>query len=237
MSNTSQVAFITGADRGIGYAISQRLIAAGHQVAVASRHPQLAAGVLSCECDVTDTSSVEAAFAQVEAELGPVGILVANAGITRDELLLRMSDEDFNTVIDTNLTGAFRVIRRASRAMVKARYGRIVLVGSVIGSQGGIGQINYAASKAGMVGLARATAKELGAKGITANVVAPGFINTDMTAELDPALIAQYEKQIPAGRIGAVADVAAAVEFLTREEAGYINGAVIPVDGGLGMGH
>jgi len=193
--------------------------------------------VLGVQCDVTDPAQVEAAFSQVEEALGPVEILVANAGITRDTLLMRMTDDDWDAVIATNLTGAFRVARRAARPMIRARFGRIILISSVVGQLGSAGQVNYAASKSGLVGLARSLARELGSRGVTANVVAPGFIQTDMTAELGEDLVKKYAQQIPLGRMGSVADIAATVEFLASDAAGYVTGALIPVDGGLGMGH
>lgn len=188
-------------------------------------------------CDVTDADSVDAAFSQVEKEFGPVEVLVANAGITRDGLLARMKEEDFTDVLDTNLTGTYRVIRRAARAMTRARFGRIVLTSSVVGLLGSPGQVNYAASKAGMVGIARSVTRELGSRGITCNLVAPGFISTDMTDELPEKVVEDYLERIPAKRLGTVDDVVAAVRFLVSDPAGYISGAVIPVDGGLGMGH
>jgi 3-oxoacyl-[acyl-carrier protein] reductase len=186
---------------------------------------------------MTDAASIDAAFTEVEAALGPVEVVVANAGITRDTLLMRMSDEDFTDVIDTNLSGAFRVVKRASKGMLKARFGRVILVSSVVGLYGSAGQVNYSASKSGLVGIARSLTRELGARGITANVVAPGFIETDMTAELPEATQAEYKKAIPAGRYGSAAEVAKAIIWLASDDAAYISGAVIPVDGGLGMGH
>ena len=206
-------------------------------MAATYRSGEVPEAVLGVQCDVTDPAQVEAAFSQVEAALGPVEILVANAGITRDTLLMRMTDEDWDTVIATNLTGAFRVARRAARPMIRARFGRIILISSVVGQLGSAGQVNYAASKAGLVGLARSLARELGSRGVTANVVAPGFIETDMTAELGEDLVKKYAEQIPLGRMGTVADIAATIEFLASDSAGYITGALIPVDGGLGMGH
>jgi 3-oxoacyl-[acyl-carrier protein] reductase len=180
---------------------------------------------------------VDAAFKEVESALDPVEVLVANAGITRDTLLMRMSDDDWSTVIETNLTGSFRVAKRATRAMMRARFGRMIFISSVVGQLGSAGQVNYAASKAGLVGLARSLARELGSRGVTANVVAPGFIETDMTAVLSEDLVKKYTDQIPLGRLGAVDDIAATIEFLASDAAGYITGALIPVDGGLGMGH
>ena len=187
--------------------------------------------------DVTDSASVDAAFTEVEEKLGPVEVVVANAGITRDTLLLRMTEDDFTEVVDTNLSGAFRVVKRASKGMLKARFGRVVLVSSVVGLLGSAGQVNYAASKAGLVGIARSLTRELGARGITANVVAPGFIETDMTAELPEEQQKQYLAQIPAGRFASPTEVARVITWLASDDAGYISGAVIPVDGGLGMGH
>jgi 3-oxoacyl-[acyl-carrier protein] reductase len=195
------------------------------------------AGVLGVQCDITDPGQVDAAFTAVESELGPVEVLVANAGITRDTLLMRMSDDDWSAVIETNLTGAFRVAKRATRAMMRGRFGRMIFISSVVGQLGSAGQVNYSASKAGLVGLARSLARELGSRGVTANVVAPGFIETDMTAVLSEELVKKYTDQIPLGRLGAVDDIAATIEFLASDGAGYISGALIPVDGGLGMGH
>jgi NAD(P)-dependent dehydrogenase (short-subunit alcohol dehydrogenase family) len=213
------------------------LAKAGHRVAATYRSGEVPADVLGVQCDLTEPAQVEAAFAQVESSLGNVEVLVANAGITRDTLLMRMSDDDWDQVLATNLTGAFRVARRAARAMIRGRFGRIVFISSVVGMMGSAGQVNYAASKSGLVGMARSLARELGSRGVTANVVAPGFIETDMTAALGEDLVKKYAEQIPLGRLGSVDDVAGTVEFLTSEAAGYITGAVIPVDGGLGMGH
>jgi len=232
-----RVALVTGGNRGIGRAIAARLTAEGYRVAATSRSGEVSEGVLGVPCDITDQAQVEAAFTTVEKELGPVEVLVANAGITRDTLLMRMKDDDWDAVIDTNLTGTFRVVRRAARGMMKARFGRVILISSVVGLMGGAGQVNYAASKSGLVGLARSVARELGSRGITANVVTPGFIRTDMTAELGDDLVAKYAAQIPVGHLGEVDDIAAAVAFLASDAAGYISGAVLPVDGGLGMGH
>jgi 3-oxoacyl-[acyl-carrier protein] reductase len=235
--NPSRVVLVTGGSKGIGSGIAVRLAKAGHRVAATYRTGDVPADVLGVQCDVTDPAQVEAAFAQVESSLGAVEVLVANAGITRDTLLTRMSDEDWDRVISTNLSGAFRVARRAARPMVRGRFGRIVFVSSVVGMMGSAGQVNYAASKSGLVGMARSLARELGSRGITANVVAPGFIETDMTAELGEDLIKKYAEQIPLGRFGSVDDVAGTIEFLASDAASYITGAVIPVDGGLGMGH
>ncbi len=228
---------VTGGNRGIGRAIAERFLAAGDKVAITSRSGESPEGVLAVPCDVRDTAAVDAAFDQVEATHGPVEVLVANAGITSDTLLLRMSDEDFTSVLDTNLTGAFRCVRRASKAMIKQRRGRIVLISSVVGLYGSPGQANYASSKSGLVGLARSVTRELGGRGITANVVAPGFIDTDMTAALPQETRKTYLAAVPAKRFGEVAEVADVVLFLAGPGAGYISGAVVPVDGGLGMGH
>jgi 3-oxoacyl-[acyl-carrier protein] reductase len=228
---------VTGGNRGIGFAIAEEFTAQGHRVAVTARSGEGPAGTLTVRADVTDAASIDAAFTEVEKELGPVEVVVANAGITRDTLLLRMSEDDFTSVIDTNLTGAFRVVKRASKGMLKARFGRVVLISSVVGLYGSAGQVNYSASKSALVGFARSLSRELGGRGITANVVAPGFIETDMTAELPEAQQAEYKKSIPAGRYGSAGEVAKAVAWLASDDAAYITGAVIPVDGGLGMGH
>ncbi|TXN32006.1 3-oxoacyl-ACP reductase FabG [Lacisediminihabitans profunda] len=234
---TSRTVLVTGGNRGIGFAIAEQFIALGHRVAVTARSGEGPVGSLTVRADVTDAASVDAAFTEVEAALGPVEILVANAGITKDTLLLRMTEEDFTSVVDTNLSGAFRVVKRASKGMLKARFGRIILVSSVVGLLGSAGQVNYSASKSGLVGLARSVTRELGSRGITANVIAPGFIETDMTAELPEAQQAEYKKAIPAGRFATAEEVAKVVTWLAGDDAGYISGAVIPVDGGLGMGH
>jgi len=233
-----RVAFVTGGSRGIGLACARQLAAAGHKVAVGSRSKPdgLDPGLLWVECDTTDTASVEAAFDTIEAELGPVQILVANAGITRDLLVLRMSDNDFTSVVDANLTGAFRTARRAVKSMMRARWGRIVLVSSVVGSLGQAGQANYAASKAGLAGLGRSLAREFASRGITVNLVAPGPIDTDMLAALGPKAVEAMVAQVPVGRIGTPEEVAAAVGFLTSEAAGFVTGTVLNVDGGLAMG-
>jgi 3-oxoacyl-[acyl-carrier protein] reductase len=231
------VVLVTGGSKGIGRGITARLRDSGYRVAATYRSGDVPDSVLGVECDVTDPDQVESAFASVESALGPVEIVVANAGITRDTLLMRMSDDDWDVVIGTNLTGAFRVARRAARPMIRARFGRIVFISSVVGQLGSAGQANYAASKSGLVGLARSLARELGSRGVTANVVAPGFIETDMTAELSEDLKGRYAEQIPLGRMGTVDDIAAAIEFLVGDGGGYITGALIPVDGGLGMGH
>ncbi|QJU53538.1 3-oxoacyl-ACP reductase FabG [Herbiconiux sp. KACC 21604] len=237
-TTTPRTVLITGGNRGIGYAIAEEFVAQGHRVAVTSRSGSGGLeGALTVQGDVNDTASIDAAFDTVEKELGPVEVVVANAGVTRDTLLLRMTESDFTEVIDTNLTGAFRVVKRASKGMLKARFGRVVLISSVVGLYGSPGQINYSSSKAALVGFARSLTRELGGRGITANVVAPGFIETDMTAELPEAQQAEYKKNIPAARYGTAAEVAKAVSWLASDDAAYISGAVIPVDGGLGMGH
>lgn len=235
---TQRTVLVTGGNRGIGRAIAEEFLAAGHRVAVTSRSGQGGPeGALTVAADVTDAASIDAAFTQVEAEYGPVEVVVANAGITKDTLLLRMKEEDFVDVIDTNLTGAFRVIKCATKGLLRAKWGRVVLISSVVGLYGSPGQINYAASKSGLVGIARSLTRELGSRGITANVVAPGFIETEMTAVLPEETQKQYLASIPAGRFGEVREVAQTVRWLASDEAGYISGAVIPVDGGLGMGH
>jgi len=234
---TPRTVLITGGNRSIGRAIAEEFVAQGHRVAVTARSGEGPVGSLTVIADVTDAASIDAAFTEVEAALGPVEVVVANAGITRDTLLLRMSDEDFTDVIDTNLSGAFRVVKRASKGMLKARFGRVILVSSVVGLLGSAGQINYSASKSGLIGIARSLTRELGSRGITANVVAPGFIETDMTAQLPAEQQEAYLKQIPAGRFASPAEVAKAIAWLASDDAGYISGAVIPVDGGLGMGH
>lgn len=228
---------VTGGGRGIGRAIVERFLAEGHKVASFGRGGDAPDGALGIRCDVADTEQVEAAFAEAEAAHGPVEILVANAGITKDTLLLRMKDDDWDAVLNVNLSGAFRCARRAAKSMIRQRFGRIILTGSVVGLYGSAGQVNYSASKAAMVGMVRSLTREIGSRGVTANVVAPGFIETDMTAVLNDETIARYLASIPAGRLGQVDEVAAAVAFLASEQAGYISGAVIPVDGGLGMGH
>ena len=234
---TARTVLITGGNRGIGRAIALAFAAAGHRVAVTARSGSGPEGVLTVQADVTDAASVDAAFSAVEAALGPVEVVVANAGITRDTLLMRMSEEDFDAVVATNLGGSFRVVKRASKGMLRARFGRVILISSVVGLLGSAGQVNYAASKAALVGFARSLTRELGGRGITANVVAPGFIETDMTAALPEETQKEYRGRIPAGRFGSVDEVAAAVLWLAGDDAGYISGAVIPVDGGLGMGH
>ena len=228
---------VTGGNRGIGLAIARALAADGDRVAVTHRSGKPPEGLLGVRCDVTDPESVDAAFSEVEAAHGPVEVLVANAGVTRDQLIMRMSEEDFHLVVATNLAGSWRVAKRASKGMMRLRRGRVVFISSVVGLLGGPGQSNYAASKAGLVGLARSLARELGSRGITYNVVAPGFVETDMTAELDDDLQKTYRAQIPLGRFCTADEVARVVRFLASDDAAYITGAVVPVDGGLGMGH
>jgi 3-oxoacyl-[acyl-carrier protein] reductase len=228
---------VTGGNRGIGRAVAAAFVEAGDAVAVTYRSGEPPEGVLACRCDVTDPEQVEEAFARAEAEHGPVEVLVANAGITRDTLLLRMSEDDWSSVIDTNLTGSYRVVKRAAKGMLRLRRGRIILVSSVVGLLGSAGQVNYAASKAGLVGMARSVARELGSRSITANVVAPGFVETDMTADLPDDKRAEIAAAVPLGRFATSAEVAGVVRWLASDDAAYITGAVIPVDGGLGMGH
>ncbi|MGC4890383.1 3-oxoacyl-ACP reductase FabG [Micromonospora sp. NBC_01392] len=233
----ARTVLVTGGNRGIGLAIAQAFAKQGDRVAVTHRSGDAPEGLFGVRCDVTDAESVDAAFAAVEAELGPVEVLVANAGITDDTLIMRMSDEQFTRVLDTNLAGSFRVAKRASTKMLRAKWGRMIFISSVVGLYGGAGQVNYAASKAGLVGVARSITRELGGRNITANVVAPGFIDTDMTAALPEERRTEYRKAIPAGRFAQPAEVADVVTWLASDAAGYISGAVIPVDGGLGMGH
>jgi len=228
---------VTGGNRGIGRAIAEAFLAQGDQVAVTSRSGGAPEGCLDLLCDITDQAAVDAAFARIEEEHGPVEVLVANAGVTADTLVLRMSDDAWNSVIETNLTGSFRLARRAAKGMLRLRRGRIVFISSVVGLLGSAGQVNYAASKAGLVGMARSLARELGSRSITANVVAPGFVDTDMTAVLTDAQKDTIKQQVPLGRYGSPEEIAAAVLWLTGEGGGYVTGAVIPVDGGLGMGH
>jgi len=232
----SRSILVTGGNRGIGLAIARAFVANGDQVAVTYRSDPPPDGLFGVPCDVTDATAVDAAFSTVEAEHGPVQVLVSNAGMTDDTLLMRMSEESFTTVIDTNLTGAYRVAKRATAAMVRARSGRMIFVSSVVALIGAPGQANYAASKAGLIGLARSITRELGSRNITANVIAPGFIDTDMTADLTPARKEQILANVPLGRYGAADDVAATTLFLASDAAAYISGVVLPVDGGLGMG-
>ncbi|WP_309128478.1 3-oxoacyl-ACP reductase FabG [Microbacterium sp.] len=232
-----RVVLVTGGNRGIGRAIAERFVREGYRVAVTARSGEGPEGTLTVRADVTDAAAVDAAFTEVEQKLGPVEIVVANAGITKDTLLMRMSEDDFDSVVATNLGGSFRVVKRASKGMLRARFGRVILISSVVGLYGSAGQVNYAASKSALVGFARSLTRELGGRGITANVVAPGFIETDMTAELPEETQKQYKASIPAGRFATADEVAGAVTWLAGDDAGYISGAVIPVDGGLGMGH
>ncbi|HEX5597551.1 MAG TPA: 3-oxoacyl-ACP reductase FabG [Micromonosporaceae bacterium] len=248
----ARTVLVTGGNRGIGLAIAQAFAKQGDRVVVTHRGRWGAAdaaegaagsgieqyeGLYGIRCDITDSAAVDAAFTAVEAELGPVEVLVANAGITDDTLLMRMSEEQFTRVLDTNLTGAFRCAKRAATKMVRARWGRMIFISSVVGLYGGPGQVNYAASKAGLVGVARSITRELGSRNITANVIAPGFIETDMTAALPEERRTEYRKAIPAGRFASVEEVAGVATWIASDAAGYISGAVIPVDGGLGMGH
>ncbi|MCP2288134.1 3-oxoacyl-ACP reductase FabG1 [Nocardia amikacinitolerans] len=240
MSNiTSRSVLVTGGNRGIGLAVAQRLAADGHKVAVTHRGSGAPDGLFGVKCDVTDSASVDAAFAEVEAHQGAVEVLVANAGIVDNTLLMRMSEEQFTRVIDANLTGAWRCAKRANRAMLRAKFGRIIFLGSVVGLGGGPGQVNYAASKSGLIGMARSITREIGSRNITSNVVAPGFIETDMTREevTEEMREVVLKYGVPAGRPGQPEEVAAAISFLASDDASYINGAIIPVDGGMGMGH
>ncbi|MBS4099696.1 3-oxoacyl-ACP reductase FabG1 [Tsukamurella paurometabola] len=235
---TPRSVLVTGGNRGIGLAIAQRLAADGHKVAVTHRGSGAPEGLFGVQCDVTDTESVEAAFKTVAEHQGPVEVVVANAGITEDTLLMRMSVESFEKVINSNLTGAFRVTKAATRDMLKNRWGRFIYLGSVVGLMGTPGQANYASSKAGVIGLARSVTRELGARNVTANVIAPGLIDTDMTRELPAEYVEGAVKQaIPAKRMGQPEEVAAVVSFLASDDSAYVSGNVINVDGGLGMGH
>lgn len=227
---------VTGGNRGIGLAIARAFSEAGDTVAVTHRGSGAPDGLFGVRCDVTDAESVDTAFSEVEAEYGPVQVLIANAGITDDKLLMRMSEDSFTRVLDANLTGAYRVAKRATANMVKAKGGRMVFISSVVALTGAPGQANYAASKAGLIGLARSIARELGSRNITANVVAPGFIETDMTAAMTEARKSEVLASVPLRRYGSVDEVADVVQFLASDAAGYVNGAVLPVDGGLGMG-
>ncbi|TSA22583.1 MAG: SDR family oxidoreductase [Actinomycetales bacterium] len=237
MTANSKVAFITGGNRGIGLAIANKFKADGYQVVVSHRSGAAPVGLDGVIMDVTDSESVNAAVASIEGKYGQIDVLVANAGITKDGLVMRMSDEDFEAVVETNLIGAFKVARACTRGMLKRKSGRMIFVGSVVGMLGSAGQVNYAATKSGLIGMARSFARELGSRGITANVVAPGFVDTDMTAVLDEARKAEIIGAVPLARFCSPEEVAGVVAFLASPEAAYISGAVIPVDGGLGMGH
>ncbi|MDO4898934.1 MAG: 3-oxoacyl-[acyl-carrier-protein] reductase [Rothia sp. (in: high G+C Gram-positive bacteria)] len=233
----TQTVLITGGNRGIGYAMATEFKKAGYRVAVTYRSGEAPTEFFSVTADVTDNASIDAAFKQIEAEFGPVGVVIANAGITKDTLLMRMKEEDFTSVIDTNLTGAFRVASRATKGMLKNKRGRIIFISSVVGLLGNPGQVNYSASKAGLIGMARSITRELGSRNITANVIAPGFIQTDMTDALSDDIKKQYTDSIPAKRFAEPKEIAEVALFLASDAASYISGAVIPVDGGLGMGH
>nr|WP_205863985.1 beta-ketoacyl-ACP reductase [Planosporangium mesophilum] len=233
----ARTVLVTGGNRGIGLAIARAFAAQGDRVAVTHRTGTAPEGLFGVVCDITDPTSVDSAFSKVEAELGPVEVLVANAGITDDTLLLRMTDDQFTRVVDTNLTGTFRCAKRASSKMLRAKWGRMIFISSVVGLYGSPGQVNYAASKAGLIGIARSITRELGSRNITANVVAPGFVETDMTADLSDDRKKAYREAIPLGRFATPDEVAEVVTWLAGDAAGYISGAVIPVDGGLGMGH
>jgi len=228
---------VTGGNRGIGHTIAAAFVAQGDRVAVTSRSGGGPDGALDLTCDITVPEDVDAAFTRIEEEHGPVEVLVANAGVTADTLLLRMSEDDWSRVIDTNLTASFRLAKRAAKGMLRMRRGRIVFISSVVGLTGQAGQVNYAASKAGLVGMARSLARELGSRSITTNVVAPGFVETDMTDVLTDEQKATIKTQVPLGRYASPAEVASAVTWLASDGAAYVTGAVIPVDGGLGMGH
>lgn len=234
---TNPTVLITGGNRGIGHAIATEFKKAGYNVAITYRSGEPPAEFFAVKADVTDTASIDQAFTAIEAEFGPVGVVIANAGITKDTLLMRMKEDDFTSVIDTNLTGAFRVAQRATKGLLKNKGGRIIFISSVVGLYGNPGQVNYSASKAGLVGMARSITRELGARNITANVIAPGFIKTDMTDQLSDDLKKQYTDSIPARRFAEPKEIADVALFLASDAAGYISGAVIPVDGGLGMGH
>ncbi|MGW1198122.1 3-oxoacyl-[acyl-carrier-protein] reductase [Streptomyces sp. NPDC002536] len=238
----SRSVLVTGGNRGIGLAIARAFAEAGDKVAFTYRSGEPPAaltelGCLAVKCDITDPEQVEQAYKEIEEKQGAVEVLVANAGVTRDQLLLRMSEEDFTSVLDTNLTGTFRVVKRASKGMLRARKGRVVLISSVVGLMGSAGQANYAASKAGLVGFARSLARELGSRNITVNVVAPGFVDTDMTRVLTDEQREDITSKVPLARYAQPEEIATSVRFLASEDAAYITGAVIPVDGGLGMGH
>ncbi len=231
------IALVTGGNRGIGLAIAQSLQDEGHHVVVTYRSGSAPEGFSAVQMDVTSSESVDAAFAQIESQWGQPEIIVANAGITKDGLVMRMSDEDFESVINANLTGAFRVARRATKGLLKLKRGRLIFIGSVVGGVGAAGQVNYSASKSGLLGMARSFARELGSRGITANVIAPGFVETDMTAALDEKRRSEIAASVPLGRFCSADEIAKVVSFIASPESAYITGALIPVDGGLGMGH
>ncbi|MEY3893630.1 MAG: hypothetical protein RIR78_408 [Actinomycetota bacterium] len=231
------IALVTGGNRGIGLAIAKSLQADGYQVVITYRSGSSPAGFSAVQMDVTSSESVDAGFAQIEAQWGQPEIIVANAGITKDGLVMRMSDEDFESVINANLTGAFRVARRATKGLLKLKRGRLIFIGSVVGGVGAAGQVNYSASKSGLLGMARSFARELGSRGITANVIAPGFVETDMTATLDEKRRTEIAGSVPLGRFCSPDEIAKVVSFIASPASGYITGALIPVDGGLGMGH
>ena len=237
MSEPTSIALVTGGNRGIGLAIATALKEAGHRVVITYRSGTPPTGFDAVQMDVTNSESVELAFTKIESEIGQPEIIVANAGITKDTLVLRMTDEDFESVIDANLTGAFRVAKRATKGLLKLKRGRLIFIGSVVGGVGAAGQVNYSASKSGLVGMARSFSRELGSRGITANVVAPGFVETDMTAELDERRRSEIAAQVPLGRFCSAQEIADVVTFIASAKASYITGAIIPVDGGLGMGH
>ena len=237
MSEPTSIALVTGGNRGIGLAIATALKEAGHRVVITYRSGTPPTGFDAVQMDVTNSESVELAFTKIESEIGQPEIIVANAGITKDTLVLRMTDEDFESVIDANLTGAFRVAKRATKGLLKLKRGRLIFIGSVVGGVGAAGQVNYSASKSGLVGMARSFSRELGSRGITANVVAPGFVETDMTAELDEKRRSEIAAQVPLGRFCSSQEIADVVAFIASAKASYITGAIIPVDGGLGMGH
>lgn len=237
MSEPTSIALVTGGNRGIGLAIATALRDAGHRVVITYRSGTPPTGFDAVQMDVTNSESVDLAFSKIESEIGQPEIIVANAGITKDNLVLRMTNEDFESVIDANLTGAFRVAKRATKGLLKLKRGRLIFIGSVVGGVGAAGQVNYSASKSGLVGMARSFSRELGSRGITANVVAPGFVETDMTAELDEKRRSEIAAQVPLGRFCSAQEIADVVTFIASAKASYITGAIIPVDGGLGMGH
>jgi len=237
MSEPTSVALVTGGNRGIGLAIARALQSSGHRVVITFRTGTPPQGFDAVKMDVTSSESVDAAFSQIESEIGIPEVIVCNAGVTKDGLVMRMSDEDFESVIDANLTGAFRVSKRATKGLLKLKRGRLIFIGSVVGGVGAAGQVNYSASKAGLVGMARSYARELGSRGITANVISPGFVETDMTSELDDKRRSDIAAQVPLGRFSSPDEIADVVAFIASNQASYITGAIIPVDGGLGMGH